>query len=466
MTRGAVWADDGAIYFTPSFTSGIQRVAAGGGEPTDVTTVDFEAGESNHLLPEALPGAGALLFTVWKGGDFSAASIWSLSLRTGKRTLVLDSATAPRYVPPGHLVFARNGALFAARFDAERLATAGDPVPVVDEVWTNRSTGTMHYAVARNGTVVYAPGGNTVERRRLVWTDRLGQMRPIPIEPSFFGAPRLSPDGRRIAVEALNDIWMYDVDARKSSRMTFRGVNQHPAWTSDGRHLAFSSSQGVTTPTLFWTDVEAGGQPEPLDRDGGVEFPGSWTPDGKVLAYTALGPTPAEAATGWDILLLHPGRAPSKDVLIRTPFKEDQPMFSPDGRALAYVSDETGELQVYLRSFPYTGRRVQVSTEGGTEPVWSRRSNELFYRKGRQYFSIPVTTTSDPIRVGRPTRMFEGDFEVASLFPGFPSYDVTPDGQRFVMVTRADDTPRPVRLEVVLGWVQDLERRLGSANAR
>ena len=209
VVRGAVWADDDTIYFSESFSSGLKAVSSGGGEQRAVTAIDLKAGESNHLLPEALPGSGALLFTVWKGGDFSAASIWSVSLRTGERKRLVESASAPRYVPPGFLVFGRNGALFAVRFDPERLTVSGDAVPVVDGVWTDRGTGTAHYAVAGNGTLVYAPGGNTVEQRRLVWVDRRGRVQPLPAEPNVYGGLRLSPDGRRLAVEILNDIWVY-----------------------------------------------------------------------------------------------------------------------------------------------------------------------------------------------------------------------------------------------------------------
>ena len=356
VTRGATWADDGRIYFSPDFSSGLVSVPASGGSQAELTTVDLAAGESNHLLPEVLPGSHSLLFTIWKGGDFSAASIWSLSLATGQRTLVLESASAPRYLPPGFLLFARNGALFAARFDPDRLAVIGEAVPIVDGVWTDRATGTLHYAVARNGTLVYAPGGNTIERRRLVWVDRQGRVEPLPADPAFYGTPRLSPDGRRIVVDALNDLWLYAIEERTLTRLTFRGVNNLATWTPDGRRVTFSSSQGFTTPTLFWTDVEAGGQPEPLHRDATVQFPCSWAPDGSVLAYAAFTPGPTGAATGWDLWALRPGSAPSP--LVRTPFKDDQGMFSPDGRALAYVLNETGELQVYARAFPDTTRRI------------------------------------------------------------------------------------------------------------
>jgi len=465
VVRGATWADDGTIYFSESFSSGLQAVASAGGQPRNITAVDFKAGESNHLLPEVLPGSNALVFTVWKGGDFADASIWAVSLRTGIRKLLVESAAAPRYMPPGFLVFARNGALFAVRFDPERLAVSGEAVPVVDGVWTDRATGTAHYAVAGSGTVVYAPGGNTVGQRRLVWVDRQGRVQPLPAEPNLYGNLQISPEGRRVAVEILNDIWVYDLTARTLGRVSFRGVNSFPVWAPDGRHVAFSSSAGFPDPTLYWSDVEASTQPEPLTDGGSVQFPASWMPDGGTLAYAEIAAGPPDAGTRWDIWLLRPGSTPSRSPLVRTQFNEDQPMFSPDGRALAYVSDDTGQRQVYVRPFPGAGNRARISTDGGTEPVWSRRGDELFYRNGRQYFSVPMAA-GDTTHPGRPTLMFEGDFVLQSEIPGAPTYAVAPDGQRFIMVARAENTPRPIRLDVVLGWSQNLEDRLRPAPSR
>ena len=347
VARGATWSDNDTIYFSPSFSAGLQGVSAGGGQPQDVTTVDRQAGESNHLLPEALPGGGALLFTVWKGGDFSAASIWSLSLRNHERRLLIESASGPRYVAPGFLVFGRGGSLFAVRFDAERLTLSADAVPVVDGVWTDPSTGTTHAAVSRSGTVVYAPGGETTERRRLEWLDRQGHAEPLGLDPLFVANPRLSPDGRRIAIESLNDLWVYDLNDTTLSRVTFRGVNQHPVWSPDGRRLAFSSSQAVANPSLFWTDIDGGGQPEPLSAGTAVQFPTSWSNAGNVLAYAEIAPE-TEPSTGWDIRMIQPGEVGPSRTLVRSQFKDDQPALSPDGHALAYVSDETGKLEVYF----------------------------------------------------------------------------------------------------------------------
>ena len=454
VSRGGSWADDDTIYFTPDFTSGVQRVAAAGGQPQNVTALDLAAGESNHLFPEVLPGGDVLLFTVWKGGTFDAASTWALSLRNGKRTRILDGASEARYLPQGYLVFARAGALMAVAFDSRTLAVLGAAAPVVDDVWNDPATGTAHYAVSYNGTLVYAPGQHTVASRRLAWVDRRGRVDLLPCEPGFYSQLKLSPDGRRLAVQQLNDIWVYDLQSRAWTRTTNRGVNQAPVWTPDGRHITFSSSQDVTRPTLYWVDSGGGGEPEILSRDGEVQFPSSWSPDGTTLAYAEIRLVNPE--TGVDIWLLSGGRPWKRQILIRTPFKDDQPMFSPDGRAMAWVSDETGRSQVYVRPYPGTGR-TPVSPDGGVEPIWSRKGTELFYRSGRGVYSVPIGTTG-VLTVGRPSLLFEGDFSPGTPMPGIPAYDVAPDG-RFIMVTSSADSESPTRLDVVVNWLEDLKRR-------
>jgi hypothetical protein len=395
---------------------------------------------------------------VWKGGDFSAASIWTAALGSGERRLLIEGATAPRYVAPDVLVFARGGGLFAVRFDARRRAISGDAIPVVSRVWSDRTSGTAHYAASATGTLVFAEGGEILERRRLAWVDRRGQKHPLPAEPSYYANPRLSPDGLRIAVEALNDLWIYNTVDTTLNRVTFHGVNQHPVWSPDGRRLAFSSSRGVATPTVFWAEIDAGEFPEPIGRGGGVQFPASWTQSGNALAYARL--DRAAPGTGWDLWVFHPGEATPERQIVHTPFKDDQPILSPDGSALAYVSNETGKLEVYARAFPSLDRRVRISVDGGTEPVWSRTGREVFFRRGRQYFAVALGRAGNVLSAGRPVLMFEGDYLVGSLTPGFPSYDVTPDGQRFVVVEPSADSPRIERIEVVIDWQHELARRL------
>ena len=461
VSRGGNWADDDTIYFTPDFTSGVQRVAAAGGRPQDVTTVDPAAKESNHLFPEALPGGEVVLFTVWKGGTFESASVWAISLRSGKRTLLIEGAAEARYLPQGYLVFARAGTLFAVPFDPTIPALVGAATPVVEGVWNDPATGTAHYAVSHTGTLVYAPGQYTDVSGRLAWVDRRGVIEFLPCEPGFYEEPKLSPDGRRLAYVSLNDIWVYDFGSRTTSRTTFRGVNQAPVWTPDGRHLAFSSSQNVTRPTLYWVDPAGGEEPQLLSRDGEVQFPSSWSPDGQTLAFAEMKLSNSE--TDFDVWLLVGGGPWKRQRLMGTPFKDDQPTFSADGKALAWVSTDTGRSQVYIRPYPGTGRTL-VSTDGGTEPIWSRSGTELFYRSGRRFYAVPVSTKG-ALTVGRPGLLFEGDFDSGSLTPGIPGYDVSPDG-RFVVVTSNASVESPSRLDVAINWVEDLKRRAPRKPAR
>ncbi len=461
VPRGGAWAEDGTIYFSPNFSRGLQRVSSDGGVPQDVTQVDFASGESNHLLPELLPGGEVLLYTSWTGGDFDSASVWSLSLRTGARRRLIVSAAAARYVAPGYLVFSRGGSLLAVPFDAERLEAGGSAVPVLEGVWNDPSTGTAHYAIAQNGTLVYAHQLSNAAPNRLVWVDRLGRIEPWPTEAGFYTDVRFSPDGRRVAVRNRNDIWLYDLAGRTMSRVTHRGVNQFPVWTPDGRHITFSSSQGVPEPKLAWSDLSRDGGTELLTRDGGAQFPSSWSPDRKVLAYSEISDSDTNDPTDFDVWLMNPEDRAARAALIRTEAKEDQATFSTDGLALAYVSDETGRLEVYLRATDAAGRKIQVSAGGGTEPVWSRKGGELFFRNGRRYFSVRVTTRT-PMAVGAAQLLFEGSFVVDSATPGNPSYDVAPDGRRFVMVTSEGEASWPSHIEVVLNWIEKL-KSLGSA---
>ena len=456
VTRGASWADDGMIYFSPTFSGGLQRVPAAGGTPEDVTQVQFDAGESNHLLPEVLPDGQTLLFTVWNGGTFKDASVWSFSLRTKERKRLLEAATAPRYVPPGYLAFARESVVFAVPFDPARATIVGEAFPVVDGVWTDPATGSAHYSVARNGTLLFAAGRSTVEQRRLVWVDRRGHIATTSAEPNMYGNVRLSPDGLRAAVEMLNDIWVYDFTAGTMTRATYTSVNQFPVWTPDGRRIAISSSQRVFSPVLYWVAPDGGQPADRLSRDDNVQFPGSWTPDGRRLAYAQLGPA---SSTGWDwdIRILDLDQDRASGPLVATPFKDDTPMISPDGRAIAYVSQETGRPQVCVRPLSGQGARIQVSTDGGIEPVWSRTGRELFFRSGRRMFAVPIHTQGS-LSVGRPEVLFEGDFVFSSAVPGAPSFDVAPDG-RFLMVVRSQEQPLPRQLEVVLNWAEELRHR-------
>jgi Tol biopolymer transport system component len=341
VTRGASWAPGGTIYLSRSFASAIEKVADAGGALEPVTTLG--TGEANHLLPCVLPGGHAIIFTVWNGGSFAEASLWVWSQSTGRRRKLLDSASGAQYAA-GHLVFARGDALLAVPFDPAKLEVTGSPVPVAADVQINPTNGTAEFALAPTGTLVYATRA-VASGAGLVWVDRHGAEDPIAGVHGEFDAARLSPDGRRVALERLNDIWICDLATGALQRRTFAGINQFPVWTPDGTHVTFSRPAQLTSPTLFWTPADASSGAERLTTDGEVSFPSDWSPDGTVLAFSH---TSGAVDDNWDIQAWHAGDR-SISTIEQTPFNDVQPAFSPDGGWLAYTSDSSERQQVYVR---------------------------------------------------------------------------------------------------------------------
>jgi serine/threonine-protein kinase len=443
VTRGASWAPDGTIYLSPSFSDPIFKIPEAGGALEPATTLD--KGEANHLLPHVLPGGRAVIFTVWNGGSFADASTWVWSATTGRRHKLLDSASGARFASTGHLVFARGDALLAVPFDPEKLEVAGSPVPVADDVEINATNGTAQFALSAAGTLVYATraaGGGS----DLVWVDRHGAEQRISDIHGDFEVARLSPDGRRVALQSLNDIWICDLSTSALRRLTFAGVNQFPVWTPDGTRVAFSHPAEGTPPTLFWTLADGSGQPEQMTADGGVSFPSDWSPDGSALAFSR---TSGVGGGNWDILAWQP-TGQTTSAIEQTSFNEVQPAFSLDGKWLAYTSDSSGRREVYVRPYPGPGPRVPVSVDGGAEPHWGPDGRELFFVRGRSFIRVVVQTTPE-LSASKPEVLFEGRYRRITGSPGFTSFSVSADGRRFLMIKPADESSELTRLTVVLG---------------
>jgi serine/threonine-protein kinase len=442
---------DGSIVLVPSFTGGLFRLPHGERPPLRLTTPDSSRGEGAHVWPDALPDGRGVLYTVWSAGLFDHARIGLLPFPKGEPRVVLEGGYAVRYSPSGHLVFVRGGGLHAAPFDLERLAVTGPPVPVVPGVLTDNSSGAALYDVSDTGALAYVPGAGHTQQRRMVWVDRAGRPTPVSDRSGPFLSPRLSPDGRRVALwveEADVELWAHDLGRDSLTRLTLTRDNHSPAWSPDGSRLAFESGRRFVH-QVFIRNAD-GGQDRQVTEGEHHHYLSDWSRDGRWLAYTEFHPV-----TGADVWIVNADGPPSPRPFVVTPSSEKEAVFSPDGRFLAYVSDESGQFEVYVRPFPGPGTRVQVSTNGGTEPAWSPRGDELFYRSGRQMAAVPVTRP--PAReFGRPTVLFEGWYH-DNIAP-CRSYDVTADG-RFLMVTEpvGDDLPR--ELHVVLGWADELRRR-------
>jgi serine/threonine protein kinase/Tol biopolymer transport system component len=441
---GGHWGTDDTIVFAATTGSGLSLVPAGGGTPKKITTLDAAHGEFSHRWPEWLPDGKAVMFAAGSVGSWDDAQIVAQSLASGERSVLVRGGTNPHYVPSGHLIYARGGVMMAVSFDPVRLTVTGTPVRVLDNILQS-SDGAAQLSVSQEGSAVYIAGGVDSDQRRLVAVDRTGTATPFAVGPRRYVAPRLAPDDRKLLVTVEGqtaDLWLYDISSGEMSQTTFDASASDPLWTLDGLRVTFSSNKSGV-PNLFWTDVFQPGPFERLAPSDNLRIPGSWSPVGPTLAFVEQMP-----ATGRDIWLLPLDRDRAARPLIASPSDESAPRFSPDGRSLAYVSNETGRNEVYVRSVTDSSRTRPVSTDGGAEPVWARDGSELFYRTGTKMMAASVAAGAE-MRIGTPRALFDGEFEKGTIDAA--NYDVTAD-QRFVMVQAAERSTVQPTLHVLLHW--------------
>jgi serine/threonine-protein kinase len=454
--RGAWWGPDDNVYYTPGASGAIWRIPADGGEPKAVTELDKDNAEWTHRWPYVLPNGSAVLFTVGDKDLFSGfdeAKIVAQSLASGERRVLIEGGSFSRYVLD-HIVYMRNGALMAVPFDADRLEVTGSARPVLKWVKWFPINGTAQFALSGDGSLAYVPGGPDWEApRKLVLVDRRGEVQPVTNDARIFYDPGLSPDGRRIAVaiarEGNTDLWLYDMNRETLSRLTVSGgEDQGAIWTPDGKRITYY--YGMAGPfQIYSLSADGSGEPEKILDGANSQRPESWSPDGKVLVFSENDPE-----TGFDIwsLDLEVGKA---EPVLDTTFDELHGALSPDGRWLAYVSNESGTYEIYLTPFPDPGGKWQISTEGGDNPKWARGGTELLYRNGDKMMSVSVSTEPE-LRAGKPSVLFEWRHP-PRLFEGLYRryYDVTPDGQRFLMI-EGEEGEASKQLHVVLNWAEEL----------
>jgi eukaryotic-like serine/threonine-protein kinase len=449
---GASWGSQGMIAFTPTANvSAIQQEPDVGGVPRPLSRLEKET--VSHRWPEFLPGGKAVLFAAGQTAvSFSNARVAVLSVGTGQQRNLIEGAAQPRYAPSGHLVYAQGGSLMAVPFDPKRLEVTGTAVPVVEGVLQSPVTGAAQYSISATGSLVYVKGGVQATQLSLVWVNRNGTEQPLAAPEHAYFAPRLSPDGRRVAVgitESDFQTWIYDLSRETLSRFTFEGnYNPVPVWTPDGKRIAFESNK-EGTPNLFWQLADGSGGLERLNTSEYIQVPMSWSPDGKLLAFMEVNPT-----TGVDIWVLRISDRSARPFL-RTPFSEGAPRFSPDGRWLTYISNESGQYEIYVQPYPGPGGKWQISTEGGTEPAWNPNGRELFYRRGDKMMAVDIATQPG-FAAGKPRMLFEGRYELSPVQSD--NYDVSPDGQRFLML-KPTEQAAPTQINVVLNWSEELKRR-------
>jgi serine/threonine-protein kinase len=482
QTRGVCWGPGDQIVFgvvDPSI--GLQSIPASGGEPRMLTTPAREKGEVGHYFPFTLPDGKSVLFTIGSGPTTSdSGQIAVLDLRTGRYKTLIRGGSAAVFVEPAFLVYATRGTLQAVRFDPGRLEVSGESMPVIDQVM-NTSIGSANYSVSRNGTLVYVPGGNALTQnvapRSLVWVDRRGIETPIKAPPRSYGVARLSPDGTRVALDVRSpaqDIWVWDL-----ARETLSPVNLDPAvdlaplWTPDSRRILWSSSRAGGNPNLYWQSADGTGPIERLTTSERAQFATSVTTDGsRVILFSTSAASGIGALAATDLFTAPlDARGQPPVPLLESPAQKVAAEISPDGRWLAYQSDESGRREVFVRPFPNVeAARWQISSDGGTRPAWSRKGDELFYLDGNDLLTaVRIQASGTTFMPGKPAKVLNGKYVAGLTTRGYDlrSYDVSADGQRFLMLKEMASTstsaPLPT-MTVVVNWIQELKSRVPAKN--
>ncbi|MDA2928243.1 hypothetical protein MYX78_13620, partial [Acidobacteria bacterium AH-259-G07] len=455
---GASWAADDRIVFGQG-PERIFQVPATGGSKELLISVDSAKNEEAHG-PQILPGGEAVLFTLRSGGSWDDAQIVVHSLETGERKVLINGGRDGRYVPTGHLVYAREGTLMAVPFDVVRLEVTGGPVPTVEGVRQAAAnlTGAAQFSFSGLGSLVYVPGTREI-KRTLVWVDREGNEEPLVGELSPSQRPRVSPDGTRLAITIADsgneDVWIYDLARKTSSRLTFDPASDSfPVWTPDGRRVVFSSTRDGGQYNLFWKAADGTGQVQRLTTSPNSQIRHSFSPDGKQMVFVEVDPE-----TEADLYVLSMEGELKSQPLVQTDFREIDPAISPDGRWMAYESDETGQLEVYVRPFPNVEEgKWQISGERGGDPVWSPEGRELFYYNFIASGMMAVRIETEPtFSAGSPVLLFTGRYRYGQG----RQYDIHPDGQRFLMIKEGGQTEgasAPTQLIIVQNWFEELKR--------
>ena len=385
---GGSWGADGMIAYVQLDGRGLMEIPAAGGTPQPLTVVDTS--EAFHRFPVHLPDDRGVLFTSDRL-DLTTTNIM-VKPKDGEPKLLIEDGTNARYAPTGHLLYGQRGAIAAVPFDLERLEVVGDPAPVLEGVQQSQTRSATQFSISDDGTLAYVPGIYAENDRTLTWVDRHGSEEILPVPSRPYGQTRLSQSGTQIAMDIGvddTDVWIYDVEDGALRRLTFGGSDGFPAWTPDGRHVVFQSNRdGVAT--VYWKPSDGSGPPERLAVAESYDMPHSFTPDGNNLALVQ-----ANRATLTDISWLDMTDREHTHEYLKTDGPENSPMFSPDGRFLAYRSSESGRAEIYVQPFPATGAKWQVSTDGGSEAVWARDGRELFFRSGTKFMAVDVSL--DPV---------------------------------------------------------------------
>ena len=465
---GASWGPDNFIYadaFNDNF--GLLRVEAKpGARPRWFTTLDTAGGEIDHAWPDVLPNGKGVLFTVRFRGKNGARGRISLSIAvadipSGKHRVIVDDAMYARYTTSGHLLYVTtNKTLMVVPFDQNSMKVVGEPTALTEGMRLGFLGGSADLAVSATGTLVYATGAGE-GKQELVWVTRDGKAQAVdPDWPcTYVGFPALSPDGKWLAVARVANaepfnIWIKRLDRGPSIKLTLEGMDKYgPEWTPDGRSVTFSSTHATGAIDLWTKRADGGAQAVMQLHEKGNLYNARWSPDGKWLLFQTDIASPGSG----DILGIRPGIDTAPVPVVATTFTEMSPAFSPNGRWLAYTSNETGEDEIYVVPFPNTGAgKRAISAGGGTEPLWSHRGNELFYRDASGDLVAVEVHTNPTFSLGRSVALFPAAGFSSLRFA--PQYAVALDDRRFLMI-RPLQTSTPDKLIVVENWFEELRTK-------
>jgi Tol biopolymer transport system component len=463
--RGGSWGEDGTIVFSPTWiNSGLWRVPTAGGSAERLTTL--APGEGAHLWPQMLPGGRAVLYTVMPT-QREVANAWLAvqPLPAGTSQVVQRAAFYGRYLRSGHLAWMHDATLFAAPIDLTTFVVGSPAVPVLPGVMSSTMDGDAQVEVSHTGTLVYVPRSENVAEAPLDWLTRDGKTTPLKATPADWAGVQIAPDGRRLAFNIADaakqtDVWTYDVERDALTRLTVDpGTHRNPAWTPDGRRLVYGFSRSGGVENLSWQRADGSGDATRLTTSPNPQYPGSWHPSGRFLAFVEtrpqtdydlmILPVEGDEASGWK-----PG---TPTVFLGGPFLEMEPHFSPDGRWLAYESNDSGHFEIYVRPFPGPGGKWQISTDGGLDAVWSRARRELLYQASDgRIMVVRYTAAGDAFQAEKPRVWSQTPVQRRPL--AWNSFDLHPDGQRVAMAPVAEATAGPTHVTIILNFFDELRR--------
>jgi serine/threonine-protein kinase len=452
---GGSWGRNGKLLYTQAYNTGLWSVSEGGGDERELTRPDASKAELGHWWPQILPDGDHVLFTAYRV-PIENATIEVLKISTGERKVLLTGGAYGFYVPSGHLLFAVGETIRAVPFDLDRLEVRGLPVPVVDDVAMNLTDGAAAFDVSETGTLAYLPVDSYINDTEVVLVDRSGKESLALPKRDRYSNPRLSPDGARVSVDirsanSMGDVWVFEIGRSGGTRISAEGGREFGAeWTPDGKQLIFSSERPFFD--LYRRAADATQPAEALLTASYDHYTGSVSRDGKLFAFSV-------AVPGGEIWTVPLQGAPTPTQYFANGFNLGHPTLSPDGRWMAYDSDESGQgVDVFIQSFPDPRvKRVKVSPSHGSEPMWPQGGRELVYREGEKVMAVSIdlaTGASDPPRV-----LFSGPYPDNPGWTRPRSYDVTPDGERFLLTKLPGEQPRP-RVMVVLNWFEELRAKV------